>query len=136
MCGIFVSVRFLRQDENPQDICQFAEVTSKLKDANAARGTQGYDPANEIATESGAGPDAQNTYTLLLECEDSVMPDGGSSTVYIGSPRLGSRLAVEFFASELRLRGDRPIVQPHVGNGNVLCWNGEVIHLLINLSTF
>jgi len=64
------------------------------------------------------------------------MPDGGSSTVCIGSPRLGSRLAVEFFASELRLRGDRPIVQPHVGNGNVLCWNGEVIRLLISLSTF
>ena len=47
MCGIFVSVRFLRKDENPQDVDQFAEVTSKLKDANAARGTQGYDLANE-----------------------------------------------------------------------------------------
>ncbi|KDQ63848.1 hypothetical protein JAAARDRAFT_203227 [Jaapia argillacea MUCL 33604] len=33
-----------------------------------------------------------------------------------------------FFASELRLRGDKPIVQPHTvtPEGDVLCWNGEI----------
>ncbi|EGO25517.1 hypothetical protein SERLADRAFT_368911 [Serpula lacrymans var. lacrymans S7.9] len=30
------------------------------------------------------------------------------------------------FASELRLRGQVPIVQPHQADGNILCWNGEV----------
>ncbi|KIJ21561.1 hypothetical protein PAXINDRAFT_165027 [Paxillus involutus ATCC 200175] len=33
---------------------------------------------------------------------------------------------LELYASELRLRGDTPIVQPHVQGGDVLCWNGEV----------
>ncbi|KAF9243921.1 asparagine synthase-domain-containing protein [Melanogaster broomeanus] len=35
-------------------------------------------------------------------------------------------LILELYASELRLRGDAPIVQPHVQGGDVLCWNGEV----------
>ncbi|KAI0067903.1 hypothetical protein BV25DRAFT_1911767 [Artomyces pyxidatus] len=35
---------------------------------------------------------------------------------------------LRFFASELRLRGDAPVVQPHVHaeRGDVLCWNGEI----------
>jgi hypothetical protein len=34
---------------------------------------------------------------------------------------------LDFFASELCLRGDAPVAQPHVSeNGDVLCWNGEV----------
>ena len=36
-----------------------------------------------------------------------------------------------FFGSELRLRGDGYIAQPHRDQqGNVLCWNGEVSTLL------
>ncbi|KAI0936134.1 hypothetical protein AcV5_004349 [Taiwanofungus camphoratus] len=36
-------------------------------------------------------------------------------------------LSLTFFASELRLRGDAHITQPHRdAAGNVLCWNGEI----------
>ncbi|KAK7463808.1 hypothetical protein VKT23_007146 [Stygiomarasmius scandens] len=35
-------------------------------------------------------------------------------------------LRMEFFSSELRLRGNFPVVQPHQKDGNVLCWNGEI----------
>ncbi|VDC01867.1 unnamed protein product [Peniophora sp. CBMAI 1063] len=37
-------------------------------------------------------------------------------------------LSLECYSSELWLRGDSPIVQPHVhpDTGNVLCWNGEI----------
>jgi hypothetical protein len=35
-------------------------------------------------------------------------------------------LVLDFFASELRLRGDAPVIQPHEKQGDVLCWNGEV----------
>ena len=32
-----------------------------------------------------------------------------------------------FYASELRLRGDEFITQPHTDeSGDILCWNGEV----------
>ena len=59
-----------------------------------------YDPCE--------GPDAQSSYTTTIKSGD------------------GTNLEVRFFASELRLRGDQPIVQPHVESGDVLCWNGEV----------
>lgn len=37
------------------------------------------------------------------------------------------RASLTFFGSELRLRGDQYISQPHRDNqGNILCWNGEV----------
>ncbi|KAL1729765.1 asparagine synthase-domain-containing protein [Schizophyllum commune] len=35
-------------------------------------------------------------------------------------------LDLDFYSSELRLRGDAPVVQPHEGEGNILCWNGEI----------
>ncbi|KAJ7071278.1 asparagine synthase-domain-containing protein [Mycena amicta] len=37
-----------------------------------------------------------------------------------------SGVILDFFASELRLRGSAPVVQPHEQDGHVLCWNGEV----------
>ncbi|KAJ7597253.1 asparagine synthase-domain-containing protein [Mycena floridula] len=49
------------------------------------------------------GPDAQETYWTQA-----------------GALDLG------FFASELRLRGNEPVTQPHRRDGNVLCWNGEI----------
>jgi len=55
------------------------------------------------------GPDAQRRHqtTLKSACD---------ATVHL-----------DFFASELCLRGDAPVAQPHVSeSGDVLCWNGEV----------
>ncbi|KAH8120264.1 asparagine synthase-domain-containing protein [Phellopilus nigrolimitatus] len=57
---------------------------------------------------SARGPDAQDIYQTVVTTDD------------------GSFLDVRFFASELRLRGDKPVVQPHRDSGNVFCWNGEV----------
>ncbi|KAJ4486396.1 asparagine synthase-domain-containing protein [Lentinula aciculospora] len=38
-----------------------------------------------------------------------------------------SQLDLEFFSSELRLRGKSPVVQPHKNDsGSILCWNGEI----------
>ncbi|KAL5518997.1 hypothetical protein ACEPAH_680 [Sanghuangporus vaninii] len=53
-------------------------------------------------------------------------PDAQESVRFTLSSDKGFPLDVRFFASELRLRGDKPIVQPHVDSGNVLCWNGEI----------
>lgn len=59
------------------------------------------------------GPDAQNTHSMVL-----------STGVAQDARR---ELKLEFFASELRLRGDEPVAQPHMDDkGDVLCWNGEV----------
>ncbi|KAL5534291.1 hypothetical protein ACEPAG_753 [Sanghuangporus baumii] len=60
------------------------------------------------AMNSARGPDAQESVRFAVS-SDKTFP-----------------LDVRFFASELRLRGDKPVVQPHVNSGNVLCWNGEV----------
>ncbi|KAJ7275298.1 asparagine synthase-domain-containing protein [Mycena haematopus] len=35
-------------------------------------------------------------------------------------------LVLDLFASELRLRGRHPVVQPHEQDGNIFCWNGEI----------
>lgn len=37
-----------------------------------------------------------------------------------------SQLKLDFFASELRLRGEGPVIQPLEIDGDILCWNGEV----------
>jgi hypothetical protein len=39
---------------------------------------------------------------------------------------LGEGLLLDFFASELRLRGNEEVVQPHEHAGDIFCWNGEV----------
>ncbi|PAV22333.1 asparagine synthetase domain-containing 1 [Pyrrhoderma noxium] len=57
---------------------------------------------------SARGPDAQDTYQTIIQS------------------RNGAVLDVRLFASELRLRGDKPVVQPHKDENGVLCWNGEV----------
>ncbi|KAI0036656.1 asparagine synthase-domain-containing protein [Vararia minispora EC-137] len=55
------------------------------------------------------GPDAQRTHTINLSG-----PDGRDLSVYC-------------YSSELLLRGDALIVQPHINptTGDTLCWNGE-----------
>lgn len=55
------------------------------------------------------GPDSQGHY------EVTIVPEvAGLKT-----------LVLDFYASELPLRGDGPVEQPHRKDGDVLCWNGE-----------
>ncbi|KAF9270438.1 hypothetical protein L218DRAFT_848553 [Marasmius fiardii PR-910] len=69
------------------------------------------------------GPDAQRTCTVTLP-EKSSLDDSTCA-----------RILMEFFASELRLRGELPIVQPHERDGDFLCWNGEAHHSFIQISS-
>ncbi|KAH7915329.1 asparagine synthase-domain-containing protein [Hygrophoropsis aurantiaca] len=55
------------------------------------------------------GPDAQRSHRISLK---TIGDDFG--------------LDLDLFASELRLRGDAPVVQPHEQGGDVFCWNGEI----------
>lgn len=71
------------------------------------------------------GPDAQQTYTTSLKA-DSNNDSTGSEGALVSMTESDRRMDLKFFASELRLRGDRPVVQPHEKDGDVLCWNGEV----------
>ncbi|KAF8219244.1 hypothetical protein L208DRAFT_1427107 [Tricholoma matsutake] len=60
---------------------------------------------------SARGPDAQGFHRVFVNpAADEKQPS----------------LILEFFASQLRLRGHASIVQPHEKEGNVLCWNGEI----------
>ncbi|KAG7099435.1 hypothetical protein E1B28_001286 [Marasmius oreades] len=89
---------FSAQNINPaESLHEILQLRQKLRNANAAR-----------------GPDAQRSYTATLPKKSvSSMDD--------------SRILMEFFVSELRLRGELPvIVQPHEKDGNFLCWNGEI----------
>ena len=66
----------------------------------------------EVGTHTG--PDAQRGHQITLKSDQE-------ATVYL-----------DFFASELRLRGNAPVAQPHIHeSGNVLCWNGEVRNRLL-----
>jgi asparagine synthetase B (glutamine-hydrolysing) len=56
------------------------------------------------------GPDAQRSHKVSFR-----VPTSDTGTINL-----------EFFASELCLRGSRPVVQPHIRNGDILCWNGEI----------
>ncbi|KAG5639367.1 hypothetical protein H0H81_003511 [Sphagnurus paluster] len=76
----------------------FEEISQKLQNANSTR-----------------GPDSQGLYRASVACA----PDSPS-------PTTPHAFSLEFYASELRLRGDRIIVQPHEKDGDVLCWNGEI----------
>ncbi|KAJ7492876.1 asparagine synthase-domain-containing protein [Mycena latifolia] len=78
------------------DSAALLDLCERLKHANGAR-----------------GPDSQNTRRISVT----------------GSDELNHAVVVQIldlFASELRLRGSAPIVQPHEEDGNVFCWNGEV----------
>jgi hypothetical protein len=57
------------------------------------------------------GPDAENGLQTVVQNENS-------------------SIEISFFASELLLRGNSMVVQPHHdAQGNVFCWNGEVCML-------
>ncbi|KAI6133235.1 asparagine synthase-domain-containing protein [Pisolithus croceorrhizus] len=104
MCGIYCSVRVSSVDAT--DHCVDAEVfqalSEQLRSANGAR-----------------GPDAQTLCTVRLPVSH---PARNSSE---GQAR-GGELQIDFFASELLLRGRAAVVQPHQQEGDVFCWNGEV----------
>ncbi|TDL28534.1 hypothetical protein BD410DRAFT_711708 [Rickenella mellea] len=53
-------------------------------------------------------------------------PDAQGEQIFNATNGDGLELQIRFFASELRLRGDQPIEQPHIRDGDVFCWNGEV----------
>lgn len=57
------------------------------------------------------GPDAQNEHRICIQGHRE-------------SPK--STISISFVASELRLRGESFITQPHLKAGNILCWNGEI----------
>ncbi|CAA7266634.1 unnamed protein product [Cyclocybe aegerita] len=102
MCGIFVSARVVPSvDVKEEEI--FSTLSRELRHVNAAR-----------------GPDAQRNHVLSFVCPGSNPP--GSKPDQSDA----ATLKADFYASELRLRGDSPIVQPHVKGENALCWNGEI----------
>ncbi|KAG1755068.1 asparagine synthase-domain-containing protein [Suillus paluster] len=108
MCGIICSLRAgCRCDTDnttgPDDA--FRDLLERLKVANAAR-----------------GPDVQESHRVRVQ--GACQCDSGEAQM--SSPIKTRGLDLEFFASELRLRGDAPIVQPHQQDGDVFCWNGEV----------
>jgi hypothetical protein len=113
MCGIVFEARWYRTD-NHGEYTENDELTDRLRAVNSARGESPYIPHPLCANPTYAGPDAQSGHQTTLKTAH------------------GGVVELNFFASELRLRGDLPVTQPHVnGSGDVLCWNGEVwsIHL-------
>jgi asparagine synthetase B (glutamine-hydrolysing) len=108
MCGIFLSACI-----SPSEIDGpgFDSLSLLLQQVNAAR-----------------GPDAQGSHTLSLRAASQPHSiafdcDITPSTTRDETPH---SLNIAFYGSELRLRGDYPILQPHLRDGNILCWNGEI----------
>ncbi|KAG6381366.1 hypothetical protein JVT61DRAFT_5780 [Boletus reticuloceps] len=99
MCGIFCSLRTPYEDTVSVDEGAFHIISNRLKRANATR-----------------GPDAQHAMSISFPLRSALC----------SSSEISGRCILEFYASELRLRGNIPIVQPHTESGDVLCWNGEV----------
>ncbi|KAJ3569276.1 hypothetical protein NP233_g5157 [Leucocoprinus birnbaumii] len=60
-------------------------------------------------------PDRQNTIRTVI----SPLSSGANACE-------GQDIVLECFASELQLRGNTAVTQPHVQDGTILCWNGEV----------
>jgi asparagine synthetase B (glutamine-hydrolysing) len=123
MCGIFCSLRTTYKQENiSADEDAFRIISDKLKRANAARGGRIPNPTTRSAFEPwklmyshDVGPDARHATSIGFPTRSTACSSSEIPTGHI----------LEFYASELRLRGVAPIVQPHMGSGDVLCWNGE-----------
>lgn len=107
MCGILFSLcSFSSQQEDTKDIGSFDDLFLKLQDANTSRGSPLLYPKRKwlFSTVVILGPDAQDSVHIHEQ-----------------------NIKLTFFGSELRLRGDESIIQPHRDlDGNVMCWNGEV----------
>lgn len=74
---------------------------------------------NSLLMYLSIGPDAQECHCLSFP--DALLHSTGDDQ------HSNRKLFAKFYASELRLRGQAPVVQPHVRGKNVLCWNGEVL---------
>lgn len=96
MCGIFCSIRSHSTTATTTESTDTHTHTTYLSDF-AAMSTR-LKAANALR-----GPDAQSSYAFSANDEATV--------------------DIELFGAELRLRGKRPVVQPHVLDGDVLCWN-------------
>ncbi|KAL1762472.1 asparagine synthase-domain-containing protein [Schizophyllum commune] len=70
---------------------------------------------------TGEDGDLNKLYSLLEQANAARGPDA-----QITREVRADHIDLTFYSSELRLRGDAPVVQPHEGEGNILCWNGEV----------
>ncbi|KAI0651670.1 asparagine synthase-domain-containing protein [Trametes meyenii] len=80
----------------------------------------------------------KNAQTSSCNCLEKIYPKLREATAARGPDaqetlkRDVKQLHLTFYASELHLRGDVSIEQPHSdGEGNVLCWNGEVFEGLL-----
>jgi hypothetical protein len=119
MCGIFFSARFLSPNDCglvAQDQDAFSTMSLELRKINAARGGYFWYLATNYSIHFHfyqLGPDAQKTHRMSLASS----PEAKDAVSRI--------LDLEFYASELRLRGQFPVVQPHIRGENILCWNGE-----------
>ncbi|KZP32325.1 hypothetical protein FIBSPDRAFT_1020784 [Athelia psychrophila] len=105
MCGIVVSAH-LHNHSDPLAInatSDYKSLVAGLHEATAAR-----------------GPDAQNS------CEVNVQHECSSQDLHVSS-ETARGICLDLFASELRLRGEFPVVQPHQIGSNLFCWNGEVL---------
>ncbi|KAL1682000.1 asparagine synthase-domain-containing protein [Schizophyllum commune] len=70
---------------------------------------------------TGENGDLNKLYSLLEQANAARGPDAQRTREV-----RADHIDLTFYSSELRLRGDAPVVQPHEGEGNILCWNGEV----------
>lgn len=73
-------------------------------------------------------------YTVDPNRKDTIGPDT-QNALRIITQRPGlcqhQELVLDCFASELQLRGNIAVSQPHFVNGAILCWNGEVTLFLL-----
>ncbi|KAG2023253.1 asparagine synthase [Coprinopsis cinerea AmutBmut pab1-1] len=109
MCGIFVSIRREARGYQPDvlDAASFAALSEDLREANSYR-----------------GPDYQQT--LSIEVPTRRIDKSDESEAESLSPP--GHVRADFYGSELRLRGNCDVQQPHQRDGNMLCWNGEVFN--------
>ena len=62
-------------------------------------------------------------------------PDAQGDVNFTVTSAEDTAFLVRFFASELRLRGDKPVTQPHhLGHDKVFCWNGEVCNFIVSIA--
>ena len=113
MCGILVSIRALAILSGHLDT-SFEEIWQKLLTECALRG-QFHTFHSSFYLSTDIGPDDSKTITKVFTPKDAAYS-----------------VEIRMFASELQLRGSSKVVQPHVWDDDVLCWNGEVGYYLIN----
>lgn len=113
MCGICVTL-YRSWDFELEGLSQIP-VFEQLKANNTARGTSTKVFVRFHIKESRLGPDRQNTIRTVLPTPPTA-----------GSTHSHDSIILDCFASELQLRGNATVTQPHIEDGNILCWNGEV----------